>query len=77
MAMETILEGLTDSTKGKIGKCSSAKELWKNVEKLCSKGHDTKDNSESVKESSSEYYEPNEYAISNSGSMTDHSECEE
>ena len=37
MAMETILEGLTYSTKGKIGKCSSAKELWQKVEKLCSK----------------------------------------
>ena len=28
MAMETILEGLTDHQKKKIGKCSSTKELW-------------------------------------------------
>ena len=28
MAMEAILEGLTDIQKKKIGKCSSAKELW-------------------------------------------------
>ena len=77
MAMETILEGLTDSTKEKIGKCSSAKELWQKVEKLCSKGHDTKYNSDSVKESSSEYYDPNENIVSKSSSMTDHSDCEE
>ncbi len=59
MAVETILEGLTDSTKGKIGKCSSTKELWKKFENLCSKGKDTKDIFDSAKECSSEYYEPN------------------
>ena len=77
MVMETILEGLTDSTKGKIGKFSSAKELWQKIEKLCSKGHDIKDNSDSIKESLLEYYEPNEDIISKSSSITDHSDCEE
>lgn len=77
MAMETILEGLTDSTKGKIGKCSSVKELWKKFEKLCSKAHDTKDNSDSAKESSLEYYDLNEDVISSSSSMTDQSDFEE
>jgi hypothetical protein len=28
IAMDFILEGLCDSTKDKVGKCSSAKELW-------------------------------------------------
>ena len=36
MAMEAILEGLTDIQKKKIGKCSSAKELWLRLEQLYS-----------------------------------------
>ena len=52
MVMETIMEGLTDSMKEKIGKYSSAKELWVTIEQLCSKGNDTKDNSTSANECS-------------------------
>ena len=36
MAMEAILEGLTDIQKKKIGKCNSAKELWLRLEQLYS-----------------------------------------
>ena len=59
MALETIMEGLTNSMKEMIGKYSSAKELWVTIEQLCSKGKDTKDNFDSTKECSSKYYEPN------------------
>ena len=51
MAMELILEGLTDSMKKRIGNYSTAKELWVSLEQLCSKG-DTKDNSLSTKKTS-------------------------
>ena len=76
MEMETILEGYTYPIKGQIGKYSSAKELWVSLEQLCSKV-DTKDNSASTKESSSEYYEPNEDAGPNFSSETDNSNYEE
>ena len=36
MAIEAILEGLTDIQKKKIGKCSSTKELWLRLEQLYS-----------------------------------------
>ena len=36
MAMKSILEGLIDIKKKKIGKCSSAKELWLRLEQLYS-----------------------------------------
>jgi len=36
MAMESILEGLSDSIKEKIGKCNTAKELWLKIEHLYS-----------------------------------------
>ena len=36
MVVEAILEGLTDIQKKKIGKCSSAKELWLILEQLYS-----------------------------------------
>ena len=36
MAMETILKGMTDSVKEKIGQHISAKDLWLNVEQLYS-----------------------------------------
>ena len=36
MVMESILEGPTDFQKKKIGKCSSAKELWFRLEQLYS-----------------------------------------
>ena len=36
MAMEAILEGLTDIQKKKIGKCNSTKELWLRLEQLYS-----------------------------------------
>ena len=36
MAMEAMLEGLTNIQKKKIGKCSSAKELWLRLEQLYS-----------------------------------------
>ena len=45
MAMETILKGMTDSVKEKIGQHISAKDLWLNVEQLCSiEGQEVKDN---------------------------------
>jgi hypothetical protein len=28
LAIDTILDGLTDSVKSKVGSCASAKELW-------------------------------------------------
>ena len=36
MAMESILEGLTDIQKKNIGKCNSTRELWLRLEKLYS-----------------------------------------
>jgi hypothetical protein len=54
MAMETILRGMTDSVKEKIGQHISAKDLWLNVEQLCSiKGQEVKDNL--IKDSSSDH----------------------
>ena len=45
MAMETILNGVTDSVKEKIGHHISARDLWLNVEHLYStEGQETKDN---------------------------------
>ena len=45
MAMETILKGMTDSIKEKIGQHISAKDLWLNVEHLYStEGQETRDN---------------------------------
>ena len=45
MAMETILKGVTDSVKEKMGHHISAKDLWLNVEHLYStKGQEIKDN---------------------------------
>ena len=44
MAMETILEGLTDHQKKKIGKCILAKELWLKIELIYS----TKEQEEEV-----------------------------
>ena len=49
MALEIVLEGLTDSIKENIGKYSSCKELWVTLEQLCSKGQDTKGNFDSLK----------------------------
>jgi len=71
MAIELILEGLTDSIKGRIGNYSSAKELWVLLEQLCSEG-DTKGNSNSAKKSSSEYYGSNDVSVSKSSSKVDH-----
>jgi hypothetical protein len=34
MAMDFILEGLPDSVKEKVGKCSSTKELWDKLHNL-------------------------------------------
>ena len=36
MAMESILEGLTNIQKKNIGKCNSTKELWLRLEQLYS-----------------------------------------
>ena len=47
MATELILEGLTDSIKGRIGSYSTAKELWDQLEQLCSES-DPKSNSNSA-----------------------------
>jgi hypothetical protein len=45
IAMETILKGMTDSVKEKIGQHISAKDLWLNVEQLCSiEGQEVTDN---------------------------------
>jgi hypothetical protein len=54
IAMETILKGMTDSVKEKIGQHISAKDLWLNVEQLCSiEGQEVKDNL--VKESAPDH----------------------
>jgi hypothetical protein len=34
LAIDTILYGLTDSVKSKVGSCASAKELWDNLQDL-------------------------------------------
>ena len=44
LSMETILEGLTDHQKKKIGKCSPIKELWLKIEDIYS----TKEQEEEV-----------------------------
>jgi hypothetical protein len=36
IAMDFILEGLPDSVKDKVGKCSSAKELWDKLHNIYS-----------------------------------------
>jgi hypothetical protein len=54
MAMETILKGMTDSVKEKIGQHISAKDLWLNVEQLYSiEGQEVKDNL--IKDSASDH----------------------
>ena len=76
MAMELILEGLTDSIKRRTGTYSTTKELWVSLEQLCSKV-DTKDNSDSTKEISSEYYKSIVNTVSKSSSEIDHYNHEE
>jgi hypothetical protein len=34
IAMDFILEGLPDSVKEKVGKCSSSKELWEKIQNI-------------------------------------------
>jgi hypothetical protein len=34
IAIDTILDGLTDSMKSKVGSCASAKEIWDKVQEL-------------------------------------------
>ena len=34
MAIDTILDGLTDSVKSKVGSCTSAKEIWNKLQDL-------------------------------------------
>ena len=36
MEMDTILDGLLDDSKGNIGECNSAKEIWENIKYLYS-----------------------------------------
>jgi hypothetical protein len=38
MAMDAILDGLSDSVKFKVGQCSSAKEIWDKLHNFYSKG---------------------------------------
>jgi hypothetical protein len=38
IAMDFLQEGLCDSTKGKVGKSSSTKELWNKLHNIYSKG---------------------------------------
>jgi hypothetical protein len=35
ITMDFIMEGLCDSTKDKVGKCSSAKEIWDKLHNVC------------------------------------------
>ena len=34
LTIDTILDGLTDSVKSKVGSCTSAKELWDKLQDL-------------------------------------------
>jgi hypothetical protein len=34
LAIDTILDGLTDSMKSKVGSCASSKELWDKLQDL-------------------------------------------
>jgi hypothetical protein len=34
LAIDTILDGLTDSVKSKVGSCASAKEIWDKIQDL-------------------------------------------
>ena len=34
MIIDTILDGLTDSVKSKVGSCASAKEIWDKLQDL-------------------------------------------
>jgi acetone carboxylase gamma subunit len=34
LAIDTILDGLTDSVKSKVGSCASSKEIWDNLQDL-------------------------------------------
>jgi CO dehydrogenase/acetyl-CoA synthase beta subunit len=38
IAMDFIMEGLPDSVKDKVGKCSSTKEIWNKLHNIYSKG---------------------------------------
>ncbi len=71
MATELILESLTDSMKLSIGSYSSAKELWDQLEQLCSEGK-PKSNSDSAKESTVENCESNDQSYPNDSSKRDH-----
>jgi hypothetical protein len=37
LAIDTILDGLTDSVKSKVGSCASTKELWDKLKDLYSR----------------------------------------
>jgi hypothetical protein len=37
LEMDTILDGLTDSVKSKVGSCASAKELWDKLQDIYAK----------------------------------------
>jgi hypothetical protein len=34
LAIDTILDGLTDSVKSKVGSCASSKEIWDKIQDL-------------------------------------------
>jgi hypothetical protein len=38
LAIDTILDGLTDSVKSKVGSCASSKELWDKLQRPLCKG---------------------------------------
>ena len=38
LAIDTILDGLTDSVKSKVGSCASAKHLWDKLQELYARG---------------------------------------
>ena len=71
MATELILEGLTYLMKLSIGSYSSAKELWDQLEQLCSEGK-PKSNSDSAKESTVENCESNDQSYPNDNSKKGH-----
>jgi hypothetical protein len=43
LAIDTILDGLTDSVKSKVGSCASSKEFWDKIQDLYSREEATEE----------------------------------
>ena len=74
MAMDTILHGLSDSIKYKVGKCTSTKELWNKIQSIYTKIYlhqEPKDNQNERSHIENEEHLEVDDEISKSGALKD------